>query len=366
MRQFYAILLLSVVTSAPSVAEIGTTDTAPAATLLLPYFEVNLDDPNFGTTTFTVNTFEISGSIVHVTLWTNAAVGTTSFDITLPSTGAETIDLRDIFAGQTVAGIDFAAQAPALRLAHTGQAAVKGTSCSGISLGDNVARGYVTVDVMNETGAGFPGEVGYFVNGGTGKASNDNVLFGDYSLIDNANDFAIADNLVHVEASSSDPRVTTDGNYTFYARYLNFSAADNREPLATTWGVGFNNVGGVGGTEIIYWRDPKVPTSTFACSLGPDWFPLNFTQTVEFDEAENVAEMVSVLLLPKACGRAQLGSFDFPVVNESGWVFLNLNFFTAATSLSQSFLSVVSTSEGKFMTGFQATPFAHAIEAPKL
>ena len=41
--------------SGRALAVIGTIDQVPAATLLLPYFEVNLADPNGITTLFSIN-----------------------------------------------------------------------------------------------------------------------------------------------------------------------------------------------------------------------------------------------------------------------------------------------------------------------
>ncbi|HXO29718.1 MAG TPA: hypothetical protein VOA80_20365, partial [Thermoanaerobaculia bacterium] len=47
-----AVLLLA---AAPAMAVICTIDAVPAATLLLPYFEVDLNNPNGLTTLFSIN-----------------------------------------------------------------------------------------------------------------------------------------------------------------------------------------------------------------------------------------------------------------------------------------------------------------------
>src|SRR5215216_1332535 len=44
---------------------------APAATLLLPYFEVDIDDPAGETTLFTITNVSNEDQIAHVTLWTD-------------------------------------------------------------------------------------------------------------------------------------------------------------------------------------------------------------------------------------------------------------------------------------------------------
>lgn len=60
-----AVCLLAL--AVPARAEIGTIDAVPAATLLLPYFEVDLTNPNGITTLFSVNNASASAAVAHVT-----------------------------------------------------------------------------------------------------------------------------------------------------------------------------------------------------------------------------------------------------------------------------------------------------------
>ena len=79
--------------------------------------------------------------------------------------------------------------------------------------------------------------------------------------------------------SPTDPETSTSGQYTFYGRYVNWTAADNREPLATSFAARFATGGTFsGGTNVIAWRDSKVNQGAFTCpvvpGVRPAWYPL--------------------------------------------------------------------------------------------
>ncbi|HSF39641.1 MAG TPA: hypothetical protein VLT87_07605, partial [Thermoanaerobaculia bacterium] len=82
-----------------AIAEIGTIDDVPAATLLVPYFEVDLDDPNGVTTLFSVNNASASAVVAHITFWTDKSIPTLDFDVYLTGFDVQTINVRDIFNG---------------------------------------------------------------------------------------------------------------------------------------------------------------------------------------------------------------------------------------------------------------------------
>ncbi|HEX3530076.1 MAG TPA: hypothetical protein VH988_23700, partial [Thermoanaerobaculia bacterium] len=81
----------------PARAEIGTIDAVPAATLLLPYFEVDLANPNGITTLFSVNNASATAVVAHVTVWTDESIPTLDFDIYLTGYDVQTLNIRDIF-----------------------------------------------------------------------------------------------------------------------------------------------------------------------------------------------------------------------------------------------------------------------------
>src|SRR5215218_4135209 len=71
----------------------------PAATMLIPYFEVDLADPAGQTTLFSVNNASAKSTLARVVLWTNWGVPSLAFDVYLTGYDVQTINLRDLFAG---------------------------------------------------------------------------------------------------------------------------------------------------------------------------------------------------------------------------------------------------------------------------
>ena len=65
--------------SRPASAAVCHLESVPAATLLLPYFEVNLNDPNGLTTLFSVNNASATAVLAHVVLWSDLSVPVLAF-----------------------------------------------------------------------------------------------------------------------------------------------------------------------------------------------------------------------------------------------------------------------------------------------
>ena len=84
-------LLSVLVCGSRATAELLTIDPVPAATLLLPYFQVDLQapvgDPNGPNTVFSVNNVGTTPAIARVTLWTDWGLPSLAFDLLL--TGEE-------------------------------------------------------------------------------------------------------------------------------------------------------------------------------------------------------------------------------------------------------------------------------------
>src|SRR6476469_1866515 len=226
MKRTAALALFSAVliTAAPARAELCAIDHAPAATLLLPYFEVDLGNPGGRTTLFSVNNAGDKSVLAHVVLWTDLAVPTLAFDIYLTGYDVQTINLRDIFATGTLprtadrdrdpsdiyspqgefsfADVSFpgceglppqplpASLADSLQRAHSGRpSSLFQNQCAGIDRGQpQVVRGYVTVDVVKRCTPLRPSDPGYF--GADGVAGSDNVLWGDFFQVDPGGRFA--------------------------------------------------------------------------------------------------------------------------------------------------------------------------------
>jgi hypothetical protein len=232
-----------------------------------------------------------------------------------------------------------------VRAALSGQSSSLFGACAGRNIGDGRLRGYVTVDTVNNCTLRFPGDPGYFIAGGLGDVTNQNILWGDYLQMDRATGKMNADNLVHIEASATDPLTSTPGNYTFYGRLVSFTAADNREPLGTQFAVRFFNTtsGFPRHTTLVGWRDPKLPQAPFACGTNPPWFPLSQEQIVVFDEQENPQQPPTSPVAPPPPGnvlipfsgatqRVRVGAADFPVAFDRGWLYLNLNTTVAGSN----------------------------------
>lgn len=372
----------------------------PAATLLLPYFEVDLANPAGPNTLFSVNNASATAMLAHVTLWSDVHVPVFSFDVYLTGYDVQTIDLRAVLNGQLPAtasvgqdpadtisnqgilsqDINFAPCAgilpPAplsqavidhLKASLTGQAsALSGGQCAGLNRGDQIARGYVTVDTVNQCTTDDPSTAGYFPV----VATNQNALWGDYLYTNHLANAGATDAspLVHIRAGAAGEFVP--GDYTFYGRLVGWTAADNREPLNTVFGARYVN-SGTATTTLTVWRDPKVKQLPFACGAQPTWYPLAEADVVFFNEAEGVEfpEVPSVFPVPPppvgpfpaGAQRVAVGSAALPTAFTGGWVYLNLNTtvtgqvagLTEAT-LSQAWVSVHHRMNGRYGAGWPA------------
>jgi hypothetical protein len=370
--------------SEPAVGVIGTIDNVPAATLLLPYFEVDLDSAFGFTTLFEINNASSKSVIAHVVLWSDLSVPILDFNVYLTGYDVQTINMRDVLnlvlprtappatdpedlisPGGEYSDVEMDFESCEKQLPYpegtisvslsqdikdacTGRpVAGREGLCFGTSYGDNTCRGYVTVDVVGRCSLQFPGDPGYFVAGGKGVALNDNVLWGNYYHVDLSQiappgprpDQGIAEGetLVHIEADGLNPKTATPGKYTYYGRYVGWNAADNREPLVSGFNARYvRSVNFPSGTDLTVWRDSKEVQSPFACDTVPaPPFPLAQEAIIIFDEKENpdvlvaprfpVSPLPSTNPYPYQTQRIEVGGAGFEVPFSSGWLYLNLN-----------------------------------------
>lgn len=394
----------------PSIAD------QPAATLLLPYFEVDLANPAGANTLFEVNNASSTATLAHITVWSEMHVPVQTYNIYLTGYDAQQINVRDLLAGvvpstasdgqdpsetlspqgpfsQDINFASCAGQLPAAPLAQsrvlhirnslTGKPSTDvGGLCSSRNDGTNVARGYITVDTVNNCTLRTPVDAGYFISGGLGDATNMNILWGDYVYTNHLGGLESGDGspLVHITANASDPELNTPGEYTFYGRAVNWTAADNREPLATTFGARFATVGtaGAGATTLTVWRDAKVNQLPFNCNAKPSWYPLGQTQIVMFDEQEHPEVSQSypfapqppnlgITPFPAGTQRVRVGGTELPTTFSFGWTYLNLN-TTVIGSMNppenpmaaQGWVSVHQKGTGRYSTGWNAVMFDSA------
>lgn len=415
MRKLTLALLAIVCLTAGStaMAELCTADPVPAATLLLPYFEVDIQDPNGITTLFSVTNASASAVLVHMVVWSDLSVPVLDFDVYLTGYDTQIVNLRDIIVSgifprtadagadptDTISNKGFLSQdinfpgatGPCVEAFPTGsigsiytthmQTSLTGTfspllgGCAGQNFGDNIARGYITMDTVTQCSLLFPGDPGYFAGG---IPTSQNVLFGDYQYVDPSNNFAQGESMVSIEAASRSfaqgptayaPFVA--GDYTFYGRYVGWTGIDQREPLPSMWGVRYNTGGALdGGTDLIVWRDATVPQGAFPCASRPSWYPLAANTVVAFDEEENPYEAPGCTVspcsidegtpFPAEAQRVAVGVDPIFTPANSGWIYLNLNTTVVGSAnpnvpLAQSWVVAVGSSQGRFSYAANAT-----------
>jgi hypothetical protein len=313
----------SLLASAAAHADMCATDQRPGASLLIPFFEVDLAGTpgQARNTRFWVRNTATRPRLTNVTLWTTWGIPALQFNVFIPAYGTQRIDVGAIFLQgtlpQTGAGITpvgafdsvgtpltFATcnngttpgQPPIytalsvgaqleLRARYSGTVTSNG-QCYGANLGDTVARGFITVDDVNQCSNGLsPTDAGYFVSGGSGAATNDNVLLGGVEYVHLENNFAGAMPAYPVEAQSA---LLMPGDVSFYGRYVAYIAADDREPLPFSWSFDFDS----GGTQdaddadlMVFRAAPRSFTRT--CGLSQPWAPLALAENTPFDRAGN-------------------------------------------------------------------------------
>lgn len=381
-------------TAATARAEIGALDVVPAATLLVPYFEVEVTGKGSGTNTIlTFGTVTRESTMTRVTLWTDLGVPTYAFDVYLTGYDQVTLDLRLLFVaglteltasggqdptdrispqGPLSQDINFAlcndklplpAQLPvatreALVAAHRGKpSSLLGGKCGGASLGDNVVRGYLTIDTTNGCSSTlFPTSPGYFNASGDAFATNRNILTGTLEYREPFQNFAQGEPMIHLEASSTSP-LTTGAARTFYRR-AGGNANDGREPLPSQWQARFaarpNSAASAGnpwqGTSLIVFRQLFTPPAAFTCGPTPAPFPLASGGSVYSDDGVTMA--LAKNGFPRAAAKVRLGT-ELAVPSETGTLALDLK---VADKSEQAAVIVVHDAEGRFSTATLAFP----------
>ena len=369
---------------------------------------MDLNNPNGLTTLFSVNNASATAVLANVVLWTDLGVPSFTFPLYLTGYDVQTFNLRDLFTGNVLKTAS-ASQDPNdtispkgifsqdvgfssctgflpqpnlppvvlshLRAAHTGQSSPVWNACGGQSLGDHVARGYVTIDTASRCATLTPADAGYFGPGGV--ATGQNVLWGDFFYLDPAKSYADGDNLVRLKA---DPTAFA-GKPTFYGRYVNGSGADGRQPLPPDWAARFISASAfTEGTDLIIWRDSGEKSMPFPCGHPPSWYPLSLPGYVVFDEEEHplipptfpFSEAFStkaqppqrpLAVIPAETNRLKVGTENLVVPFDFGWIYLHLGaprFVPPFDFVArQAWVGVAMKAGGRFSVGFGATPLSN-------
>lgn len=359
----------------------------PAATLLYPYFEVDLQRADGPTTLISINNASARAALTRVVVWTDWGVPTLAFDVYLTGYDVQTLNVRDLFQGRMPAtgsdvspkgslseagvvfpGCDGAADSALgntdrdyLRAAHTGRPlpGINPAHCSGSGQkGPDIATGYITVDVVNRCSPpsvskleNTPADPAYFAEGGTGLASNHNVLWGEYFTVNPGRNTSDSQTAVHIVADSD---FFSPGDYTFYGRYVGFDSRDDRAPLSSLYYVRYLDGGPFsGGTDLVVWRDNRTSTTgSKSCGTNPSWSPLGEFQMVVFDEEENATEIPDSRAFPLATQKVKVGSPSLAVSESFGWLMIDL--WHSDSTHAQGWVGTVMSAEGRFSVSHSA------------
>ncbi len=381
IRHFAAVLVV-LLCAAPALAQPPAGDCligpGLGATLLFPYFELDLANPLNVTTLVAITNGYGSPTLTRVVLWTDWGVPTIAFDVYLDPFAVQTINLRDVFNGNipsTGVGGDFSSFAwcgtyppshanPALtvnqrdQLAadHTGVDGPIATNCAGSYHPDQIARGYITVDVVDEC-SGVEGynpvytpantTYPYFANGtGAGIAIDANRIWGDVVYIDATNAAAQGSEAVTLWADPT--KFAATGIYTFYGRFSGWDGRDDRVPLPYMWDQRFLNGGPlVGGADLIVWRDTEVLPAFASCGATPTWYPLATSTNNALDEAGDNLVNFGNGHFPNATQRVSVSSLSIPFA--FGWAQI-------ASGTGQSWVQPTLRASGLYSAGWNGAP----------
>ncbi|MFN2443906.1 MAG: hypothetical protein ABR517_14625 [Thermoanaerobaculia bacterium] len=358
----------------------------PAATLLLPYFEVEInEEPSTALNTlFTIVNTSPLPQIAHITLWTDWSYPVIDFNVFLTGYDVQGLSLYNIIARGDTIGIPptssstdegirsatnddnpaFLVDAVATCAVLPGPIptdlanAIKNALSTGIytgfcgstSVGSNtpgLAKGYVTIDTARTCSQSLPTDGAYFAS----EIAFDNVLTGDYIRVNpdaGTGNFAGGTPLVHIRAipdgygeDDGGLDLPTNLPFTFYDRYTPLDRTrDRRQPLPGTFAARYI-AGEPFATEFAIWREGTTATAggvTLTCgSVAPN-ASIAFTEFVRFDESENptvrgggipISPAPPTAGLPEASS-VPAGSSVFPpfatgTTDNGGWIYMNLN-----------------------------------------
>jgi hypothetical protein len=354
---------------------------APAATLLLPYFEVNLDDPHGVTTIFTVTNVSPDNRIARVTLWSDLAYPAITFNLSLVGYAVQSIDLYEVIGrgvlpascGQSPAQLPDDILASLRRLFLQG----KTSDCNEAGIEHDHAVGYATIDLVRNCETNSPMTHEYWA----GDLAWDNVLIGDYEQIDSAQNFATGSPLVHIraipEGGTLTERLTLQSPFprTFYARYQPATAPglDGRQPLPSVFAARWISGGPVAfDTELKIWREGTTGRNATCAAYDDNWMTIR--EIVLFDESENafVYEQNCRMLCteePRLLPATSLTSVAYSPYPQpdndavAGWIYLNLTPETAAKATSNWVVSTMR-AEGRYSVELAAAPLGNGCSPP--
>jgi hypothetical protein len=303
----------------------------PAATLLLPHFDIDLASPQGTgeTTVFSVTNVTNLEQIAVVTLWTDRSFPVISFNLYLTGYDVQGINLYDVIAlgfiapprGTGVADSpigDFSSSNPArnvstcqllprdvgnayrqrMRQAFTvgripAISTVPACETAGEFHTDGHAIGYATIDVVSTCTMLNPSQPEYY----SSAIAFDNVLIGEYMQVNRSRNFAEGSPMVHIraipEGETAATRAASPDSFrpnvprTFYGRYTGQSKLDARQPLPSRFATRWIHGGAAEfDTELTVWREPATGANPTCEQLAQNGAQ-RATEYAVFDEEEN-------------------------------------------------------------------------------
>lgn len=379
----------------------------PAATLLLPYFEVDINNRNGETTLFTVTNVTNVPQIARVSLWTDWGYPVVDFNIWLTGYDTQSINLYDVIVRGIIAperGTGFAispagelsedtnplldpvncdelpAAIPAVYVTRLKRTLTEGVApgfgslvgCNTVGGVHQNAIGYATIDVVRACGVRLADDPLYYER----EILWENVLTGDYQQVNLGNSYAQGNPLVHIRAIPEGGDITTRiGNpstygvnfeRTFYSRYQSGNKLDARQPLPARFAARWIEGGpGSFATSFKIWREGRTNANTQCNQWEIQGGRLPVTELTMFDEEENpftVSEPVCCFGVRKALPSTSITSVDNgelyppnPGDFVAGWMYLNLDNLEDDHVASQNWVVTSMRAEGRFSTDSDAT-----------
>ncbi|MCM2315475.1 MAG: hypothetical protein NDJ92_10035 [Thermoanaerobaculia bacterium] len=426
MRKYLAFAVLMLVASVGAFAQLPANpllgpatisgydscdiSTSPAATLLLPYFEV--DPSGLGENTLvTITNVSDTSIVAHVTVWTNWSYPVLDFNIFLTGYDVQSMSLRSLLvngdipntaratatsprgarstrgaswieAPYTTAGLAASCGSaqggvgaipgfllPAIQSALTGGPFSVGLiNCSQVADESDSYVGYITIDTTNRCSQSLPTDPGYF--GAAGEIKHENQLIGDYIRLNDAEGYSGGNPLVHIKAiPGGNPALgATTLTSSFYQRYqAAFATTDRRQPLPGLFAARYIEPGTAAGfdTDFVIWREGT--TLNAACATIDDNASFPYVEIVRFDERENpttttVGCQVSPCLDEEfGLSETQLVNLSSPIfppdstsTDPGGWMYMNLQHAEFITRPSQNWVQVRMTGAGVYGVDFDA------------
>lgn len=349
-------LILMGLSARRAAAEICALDPVPAATLLVPYFEVSVPSRCAGgrfDTEIVITNASAATRMANVVVWTEWSVPVLSFQLSLIGYDVASFKLSDILCTGSVANgsnepIMFSPEDIAhARALLTGRPSPDSGQCGSHPEPGGKATGYVTIDAVISEMPGIPTDGLSYV----AALDFDNVLLGDVYYLDSKvpgttrvcgkgggtcirklKRFVRRERGISgiraVAIEAGEPGDFSAGERTFYGRYIGATAQDRREPLPSLYHVRFDQTVRRKSYELLVWREGNSSFSPVSCEMEPDWHPMSMTQLVVFDTASNP-------LAPEDTDRLNELSFHDELTMtknaladisfDNGWMYLNFN-----------------------------------------